>query len=221
MGKQKIDGRVFLSEIKKIPGAVNSMNPMVFGYRQALIGALSVALTGCAAQDLAKFNQNLTEFNASIGAGSNGAPIGSAVGLAKPTTSVQSRSMKRLVPSDKATATAMESAMPLVNKVVGIHSCVNNSEGLRMLNFHGVPGRDFRNNNVGGVAYSPMEWMKYHDKSQCLAVRVLDQWAMPALNALTYRVVYFAEDSGETIQFQFQMGRQNDGVWLLSGIGGI
>jgi len=46
-------------------------------------------------------------------------------------------------------------------------------------------------------------------------VQVIDQWKMPALNALAFRVVYFADDSGESDVFFYYLRKSAAGNWQL------
>jgi hypothetical protein len=38
---------------------------------------------------------------------------------------------------------------------------------------------------------------------------------MPAMNALQFRTVYFADDSGETLKYQFLFKKMDDGSWKI------
>jgi hypothetical protein len=39
---------------------------------------------------------------------------------------------------------------------------------------------------------------------------------MPALNALQFRAVYYADDSGETISYLYLIKKSDDGTWKLA-----
>ena len=113
----------------------------------------------------------------------------------------------------------MDAAMPNIKKVISLHRCMKTSDSLRMLNFHAVPGVDFKGEMYAGYGYpNSTAHTKYHDRNHCIAARTMDQWSMPSLNALQFRVVYFAEDSGETVNFQYGFKRAEDGSWKLSSI---
>jgi hypothetical protein len=62
------------------------------------------------------------------------------------------------------------------------------------------------------------QFLKYHDRNKCMSVRAIDNWAMPALNALQFRAVYFADDSGETVSFGYLLKKADDGSWKLQGL---
>lgn len=89
----------------------------------------------------------------------------------------------------------------------------------RLFSPYAVPGSE--NNIFGPFAtpeYSPIGRTKFHDKNKCVSVRAIDQVALLALNALQFRVVYLAEDSGEANNFQMQFLKSGDGSWKLAKI---
>lgn len=119
-----------------------------------------------------------------------------------------------VVPTDSRTKQAMEAALPKIQEVLSIHRCIKTDDGVRMLNYHTIPGvRIFE-----GWGWYPIGHMRYHSKNKCVGVRAIDQWSMPALNVLQFRVAYFAEDSGEAVNFQFQFKLSDNGRWLLSNL---
>jgi hypothetical protein len=130
----------------------------------------------------------------------------------------QSQPTQLIMPTDKRTAAAIDEAMPTIKKVLAIHQCVKKVEGLRQLNFYAVSGADMTHQQGSMYKIFPMaEWnMKYHDLNKCVSVKTLDQWTMPALNALQFRVVYFADDSGETVNFQYLFKKTDDGSWKIA-----
>lgn len=69
----------------------------------------------------------------------------------------------------------------------------------------------------GGVLnnFPPMAMMAHHPKSQCLTVTRADAWAMPALNALSLRVLFASDASGETSERRAILERQPDGLWMI------
>lgn len=108
--------------------------------------------------------------------------------------------------------------MPNIKKVISLHRCMKSEDSMRLLNFHAVTGRNFdaRTSGYGSSSFpNSKNHMKYHDNNNCVAARTMDQWSMPALNALQFRVVYFADDSGETVNFQYVFRRVEDGSWKL------
>lgn len=57
--------------------------------------------------------------------------------------------------------------------------------------------------------------MKYHDRNKCVSVQAIDKWQMPALNALVFRAIYVADDSGETANFMYVLKKDDEGQWKL------
>lgn len=105
--------------------------------------------------------------------------------------------------------------MPVIKKVISLNRCMKNEDSLRLLNFYAVPGKSFE---LHWNYLNSKNYLKYHDFNNCIAARTMDQWSMPALNVLRFRVVYFAEDSGETVNFQYEFKRVEDGSWKLDSI---
>lgn len=130
----------------------------------------------------------------------------------------QSKPTQLIVPKDKRVAAAMKEAMPTIKSVLGIHQCIKATESLRQLNIYAIPGVDVM--NMASLPYynypNSEHYMKYHDRNKCIGVRAIDQWSMPALNALMFRAVYFADDSGETVNFIFLFKKVDDGSWKVS-----
>ena len=56
----------------------------------------------------------------------------------------------------------------------------------------------------------------YHPKTLCTTVNRVDSVTAKAKNALSYRVVYVSDESGETFTATYTMMRQPDGVWLYT-----
>lgn len=147
---------------------------------------------------------------------SNQTPSAPPINMATPIPEDESTTKTQLlIPKDKKTKTAIDEALPNIKKILSIHSCLKDWEGVRLLNQYALPGV-----NLMPRAYDsftpPINIMQYHNKNKCVGIRSIDQFTMPALNALQYRVVYFAEDSGETMNYQFLMQKSEDGNWLLT-----
>ncbi|MDR2837336.1 MAG: hypothetical protein LBV49_02015 [Azonexus sp.] len=120
------------------------------------------------------------------------------------------------IPADKKIEDAYNAALPTIKKILTIHQCVKVDDGMSQLNIYALPGVRMQTTS-SGVTYPNSKYhMKYHDRNKCVGVRAIDSFAMPALNALNFRAVYFAEDSGETISFSYQLSRTGEGQWLLS-----
>lgn len=133
---------------------------------------------------------------------------------------VESKPPKLVIPKDKKVAVAMEEALSTIQKVLSIHQCMKEWQSLRQLNVFAIPGLDMTQRS-GGMGYgfpNSQVFMKFHDRNKCVGVTVIDGWSMPALNALLFRTVFFAEDSGETVNFLYMFKRVDDGSWKLSQI---
>lgn len=127
-----------------------------------------------------------------------------------------------IVPKDKRIADAMNAALPTVKQVLSIHQCIKEHQSLRQLNIFAVPGLDMVNRSgasifADGFPDGPKH-MKFHDRNKCVSITTIDNWSMPALNALLFRAVYFATDSGETVNFLYMFKKMDDGSWKLSQI---
>lgn len=174
----------------------------------AIIVGLALGLSGCA-DDLAKMTQGLASFNQTMsGKG------GHAAMATQPETS-QGKSAQLIVPNDKRVEAAIDEALPTIKKVLGIHPCLKDAESVRLMNIYAVPGV----NLATGAWYlfpNNSNFLKYHDLNKCVSVNALDQWTMPALNALQFRVVYFADDSGETVNFTYLFKKIDDGSWKVA-----
>ena len=151
----------------------------------------------------------------------NSVQTGDVVLAAQPEES-QSKPTQLIVPKDKRVAAAMKEAMPTIKKVLAIHQCLKDYESLRQLNFYAAPGTDMSKqgsmmkvDNYYGFPNST-EWMKFHDTNKCVSLTTIDGWSMPALNALLFRAVYFADDSGETVNFLYLFKKVDDGSWKIS-----
>lgn len=169
-------------------------------------GALS--LGGCM-QAIDQLNRDLAAINQQV-ATTNGTMASNVP---------QSQQIQLIVPNDSRAQTAVDAALPTIKKALAIHQCVRTQGGMLQLNALAIPGV-----NVAGPEWWNGQFpnsslhMRYHDRSKCVTIRAIDNFAMPAFNALNFRVVYFAEDSGETVNFGFQMKKTEDGKWLLSGV---
>lgn len=145
----------------------------------------------------------------------------SGVAVVAQSDTIESKPPKLVIPKDKRVAVAMEEALPTIQKVLSIHQCMKEWQSLRQLNIFAVPGLDMTQRSGVGMFSDGIPNggnMKFHDRNKCVSVTTIDGWSMPALNALLFRAVYFAEDSGETINFLYMFKKVDDGSWKLSQI---
>lgn len=188
----------------------------MFNFIKLICLAVFIPLVGCAQADFDKFDQSLKTLNQALGAPP--APGTQTVQATAPMAvrgdSSKSIRTELVIPADKATEEAMNAALPVVKKVISIHQCLKTEESQRLLNVYAVAGVDL-SKSLWSV---PNNWTKYHDKSQCVDVKALDQWTLQALNALRVRAVYFATDSGETFNLFYHFRKTSDGSWKLSQI---
>lgn len=185
----------------------------------AVIVGLTIGLSGCA-QDIAKLNKDLAALNQALAGGTQpgGAQTGGMAMAAQPEAG-QHKQVQLIVPNEKRTATAMNEALPNIKKILGIHQCVKDWQSLRQMNFYAVSGVNMAQSNGGMGDWSfpnNSYLMKYHDNNKCVSVSAIDQWSMPALNALNFRAVYFADDSGETANFVYHFKKTDDGSWKIA-----
>lgn len=193
-----------------------------------IIVGLTFGLSGCAQADLDKLGHNLDNLNQALGTPgysggaqartepSGGAQNGSVAMAAQPEEG-QRKTAQLIIPNDKRVAAAIDEALPTIKKILAIHQCVKNSDSLRQMNFYAVPGADMARQDSYTLNFPNNIYMlKYHDQNKCVSVSTIDQWAMPALNALQFRAVYFADDSGETVSFQYLFKKVDDGSWKIA-----
>ncbi len=172
------------------------------------------AISGCNAT-LEKINKDLEALNASLSANTQKDPTKNT-----PPTLAQANQgqqvIKLILTNHQATNTAINEATPSIKAALAIHQCISHDRGLLFLNKYAMPGVNMM--PTWGVYGYPNNstHLRYHDYSKCVSIRSVDQFSMPALNALRFRVVYYAEDSGETINFFFSMRRVDDGSWLFA-----
>lgn len=124
------------------------------------------------------------------------------------------------VPKDTKTQAAIDAALPTIKKVLAIHQCIREPQQLLQLNVLAIPGVNMMSGGSNGLPMYSFPnnkglFLKYHDPSKCVDIRTIDRFSLLALNALSFRVVYLAKDSGETINFGFLLKKADDGSWLL------
>lgn len=180
----------------------------------------TIAMLMLGAFSLAGCKEAMDQLNRDLDALNKGLPASRQAGVqaAKPgllaSSAAQTAQIQLIAPNDNKTNAAIDAALPTIKKVLAIHQCVKVDDGMLQLNAYGLPGVSMERWELGYPNNS--RFMKYHDRSKCVSIRAIDSFAMPALNALNFRVVYFAEDSGETVNFGFQMRKTEDDRWLIS-----
>lgn len=170
--------------------------------------AAMIALTGCK-DAMEQLNRDLAAANASMAGTRTASRPGT---MARMEESTKGQQTQLVVPTETRTRDAMEAALPMIKKVLSIHQCIKMTEGLLQLNSFALPGVDMSRQ---GMYPNHQMFMKHHDRNKCVSVRSIDNWAMPALNALQFRAVYFADDSGETVNFRYLLKKSDDGSWRI------
>lgn len=84
--------------------------------------------------------------------------------------------------------------------------------GTSALNEFAAPNTNF---SQVAITLRPMRDARYHDKKLCMTVARISDWKSPANNALTFEVLFKADDSGETKKLRIETIRQTDGAWLF------
>lgn len=111
--------------------------------------------------------------------------------------------------ANKKIALALEQASATITEFMKIESCISGFNSTP-LNQFAAPGKTFHSFNYLGV----MSSMKHHAKDACLTVSKIHGFEMPAKNALTFEVVFAADDSGETSKRHYTL-EQRDDAWLF------
>ena len=176
-------------------------------------------LTGCA-NELKKVNDTLAGVNQVLAAPAQGANAVSnsntlsGAPTAQPTVAqIQALDMQlKTATTDKNLLAARAEAEPTIKKVIGTLACFPDTN----------PGKYLGPYLMEGVSYSvlaPMSGMHYHPQEQCLNVARLDNWSMPAKNAIAFRGVYVSGASDESKEYRYELVKQSDGAWLFKRAG--
>jgi hypothetical protein len=131
-------------------------------------------------------------------------------------TEEKSAPVQLIAPKNKEVLAAMYEAMPVIERVLGVHRCLQTEESLRLLNIYAIPGRDMtripaRNNRLDDLFPNTA----LHHSRLCFSVSVLDQWVKLEMNSLQFNVTYIANDTGDSIRYQFAFKKTDDDLWKL------
>lgn len=127
--------------------------------------------------------------------------------------------VKMVIPPDAQIDAAIQAARPTIEQMLSLHRCIRMG-GLARLNHLAVPGVDLGHWGALHNVPNSRDYVPNHDLAKCLSVRQVDRWEMPALNTLDFRVVFYADDSGETVNMGYTLRRMDDGTWLILRIRG-
>ncbi|MDO4250739.1 MAG: hypothetical protein Q4C68_04435 [Moraxella sp.] len=109
--------------------------------------------------------------------------------------------------TDTATKTAVTQAIDPIAQLLLIASCSTEEFNLSLGGIQALNAQSFNLMNI-------MSYLQYHPKNQCVSVKNIGNWQMPAKNALTFRVIYHSDISGETATALVSMIYDN-GNWLV------
>ena len=117
---------------------------------------------------------------------------------------------------DRRVAADRQEADQVIRAVVATGACASGPSAWNAVNrFHMTP-HTYDNDDIVRV---PMWGLRYHDRTRCLDVQRLSDWAKPANNALRFTASYVAADSGEAKRQAFVLQKQSDGGWLIKDVG--
>lgn len=116
--------------------------------------------------------------------------------------------------TDPKAASNVNQATPKMRAFIERLSCIRqyNDGGSTVLQNMAAPGVSFK------FFVPPMHGTKLHNKSTCLTVTgvVLKPATSKAGDALQIKVLYVAEDSGETTTSNHEINKNNKGVWWFT-----
>ncbi|MBN2690784.1 MAG: hypothetical protein JXR43_02850 [Burkholderiaceae bacterium] len=172
--------------------------------------AFIVSLAGCSTQQLQAMNQQMAAINQSMAVATT--PAGPP--MPQP-TAVQQQQLLAQINQPQAQAaiqTAVQQAGPTIQKIVQFLACYPGFDPGKYLGEYNAPGGTIRG------LMGPLPSMRYAPKTMCVNVVRMDNWQMPALNALSFRVVYQSSVSGETYSQGMTFQRQPDGTWMYLNV---
>ena len=116
--------------------------------------------------------------------------------------------------TDPKAASNINQATPKMRAFIERLSCIRqyNDGGSAVLQNMAAPGVSFK------FFVPPMHGTKAHSKNSCLTVTgvVLKPASSKAGDALQIKVLYLAEDSGETTTSNHEINKNNKGVWWFT-----
>lgn len=134
----------------------------------------------------------------------------------------------KITKTNKKLDAQFNEASPVISQALEVHRCLkrlnNDFNGqlasLRALNPYLVPGLDATKMQIDGMIknLAPAFQFQYASQSKCVGISQIDSIAAVANNALSFRVVYLATDSGETTNFWYKTQKQDNGDWKILAI---
>jgi hypothetical protein len=108
---------------------------------------------------------------------------------------------------DNQIKTMITEASPIMQKVLEMQACFYSQNSFGMYQSYGgqfVPLGDYVHPFI------------HHNMLECANVQRVKDWKVVAKNAFQFKVVYLAEDSGESKEYTYEMQKQPDGIWLFN-----
>lgn len=177
-------------------------------------------ITGCV-ETMQQVNNDLATFNKAL-AGQSTSASKPALQPATPLTSsgpVMSQAQLEQLDAaltfksqNRELVQAVSEAAPVIKNFLRTNACIPGYNG-SALNLYAAPGKSY---SSYGYIGAPMPLMRYHHKSICASVIRVHDWKMPARNALSFEVVYHADDSGETVKGHHVLVKQPSNEWLFT-----
>ena len=120
--------------------------------------------------------------------------------------------------TDRVIAAKWATLKPLAEKVVSVSACGVGSEEVawKSMGRWVDPDTNFLQTNLA-LAISRT---RYHPRSACMTILRIDNWSMPANNAVSFRVQFVSDVSNETVPISYLFRANEEGTWLLSRIPG-
>jgi hypothetical protein len=180
------------------------------------ITAIALSISGCTStlQDinsgLSSINSGLSTVNSTL----SGEPALQQDNSASLSSTQQAKLQSILTQKtqDKNINIAISEASPVISEFISMNACITGYNG-SMLNRYAASGKLYASNNYIGA---PVPKMRYHDKSSCASVLRIQDWKMPARNALRFEVSYISDTSGEVIKGNHEVVKQSSGEWLFT-----
>jgi len=164
--------------------------------------AVSFALTGCTAEQLRSVNQQIANLNRTLSG-----PI-----MPQPTAAQQQQIISAInqPQSNQKIQQAISEAEPVIQKFIQFLACYSTDHNpSRYLIQYSAPNASFSS------LVTPFSGMQYAPRNMCLDVVRMDNWNMPALNALEFRTIFQSSVSGESSSRTFTFQKQPNGEWLF------
>lgn len=182
--------------------------------KKAVIGLvlLSIAPLANAEGFLDKLNKGLKQASGVLSG--DGKPARSAGPSIPKPTEAQMQKLAKLVVNPVVSSEAKplwDTARDRIAEVLLYESCYPQYGSHSYLGRYVAPGVD-----PVFVFNDPIFRMQYHPKTECVTVDRIDDVKMKAKNAISFRVIFVSDASGETETYTHHLTRQPDDQWLFT-----